>query len=110
MPSKPKPEGDLPATAPGLKPGDFALGSAESRAAARAKVQALEKLEGPQPGDIHLDWSDRPQTPEEQAGLAALYSRASVAGKADKRIPGIPVFWITFPDWFVPESTDAVGN
>lgn len=106
MASKPKPEGNEPATVPGLKPGDFALGSVESRAAARAKVEALQKLEGPQPYDIHLDWSRRKKTPAEARGLAALY-QASVNGKADKRIPSIPVFWITFPPWFVPPAENT---
>lgn len=87
-----------------VRPGDFEVGSTESRAAARAKLEALAKLEGPQPGDIHLDWSDKPNTREEQAAFAALH-KVCVARKADERIPGIPVFWITLPDWFVPEST-----
>lgn len=82
------------------RPGDFEVGSAESRAAARAVLQELAAKDGPQPGDVHLDWSDRPHAPEERAGLETLY-RVSIAGKKDKRIPGIPVFWITLPSWFV---------
>lgn len=109
MPSKPlktqNPGGDLPATDPGLRPGDFGLGSAESRAVARAKVQALGKLEGPQPGDVHLDWSHYAHSPEEQGRLATIY-RLVTSSKYD-RIPGIPVFWITLPDWFDPETTPA---
>lgn len=87
-----------------MKPGDFPLRSAESRAAARAKVQALKAMEGPQPGDVHLDWSHYKKTPKQEMFFGLLAARS--ASRKPERIPGIPHLWVKLPDWFViPEDT-----
>jgi hypothetical protein len=96
---------DAPATQQGPKPGDFVLGSAESRAAARAIVQWLAEKDGPQPGDIFIDLGFL--APKRAAEVYRLIHSAK-ASKASKgtpdRIPGEPKMWLKFPEGFDPDS------
>lgn len=111
MPSKllktQNPECDLPATIAGLKPGDFALGSAESRAAARANVQAIAKLERPQPGiDVllqleELGWPDR------HGSLIEILDGRGRLKNRPKRLAGIPLIWLALPPGLRPEALHA---
>lgn len=91
-----------------VRPGDFPLGSALSRAAARAEVQALKKLEGPKAGDIQVSWGDVEDTPEERARLEKVCR--IVADRKKNRCLGGTTIWLTLPDWFVvPESAARAG-
>lgn len=96
MPSKllktQNPECGLPATIPGLKPGDFALGSVESRAAARALIHGLDR---PQPGDIFLDLRFLGPKRAMEVWRAVLSTRNP--GKTFDRIPGEPRMWVRLP-------------
>ena len=91
-----------PATAQGPKPGDFVLGSAESRAAARAAVHLLAEKDGPQPGDIFIDLGFL--APKRAAEIYCLIrSDGESTGTLD-RIPGKPTIWIKPPGGFDPNS------
>lgn len=81
----------VPATDSGPKPGDFELGSVESRAAARAIVHRLSEKDGPQPGDIVCDFGFL--TVERAAEIYRLLH--SEPGKTP--VPGTTTTWIQFP-------------
>lgn len=100
MPSKPKSEGDLPATVPGPKPGDFALGSVESRAAARAILHRLAENDGPQPEDIFIDLSFL--TPQRVGEIWQLL-RSLGPDSERGRVPGEPKIWLKWPEGFNPK-------
>jgi len=95
---------DPPATAQGPKPGDFVLGSAESRAAARAAVCRIAEKDGPQPGDIFIDLGFL--TPKRAAEVYRVACSASESGRALDRIPGTPKMWLKFPEGCDPDSPD----
>ena len=97
----------LCATKQGPRPGDFALGSAESRAAARATVHRLTEQGGPQPGDITINLTFLTL---ERAGEICRVLRAL---KEDGRSrgwdkvppqPDSPRMWINWPDGFDPDA------
>jgi hypothetical protein len=96
-----QPHVESPATRHGLKPGDFALGSAESRAAARAIIHRLAEKDGPQPGDVSIDLGLLPP-----GQLAEFYRLilSSETNETDNRIPGRPKMWFNFPEEFNPDS------
>lgn len=77
-----------------------------SRAAARAQVQALKRLEGPRAGDIQVSWGDVEDTPEERARLEKVCRIVADRKKKDRRPGGFKI-WLKVPDWFVPESAPA---
>jgi hypothetical protein len=90
------------ATAKGPKPGDFVLGSAESRAAARAAVHRLAEKDGPQPGDIFIDLGFL--GPKRAAEICRLTCSERESKGTPDRIPGKPVVWIKRPEGFDPNS------
>jgi hypothetical protein len=93
---------DVPATRQGPKPGDFTLGSAESRAAARAVVHRLAEKDGPEPGDIFIDLDFLgPKRAVEVYRL--MCSDRESTGTLD-RIPGKPTMWLKRPEGFDPNS------
>jgi hypothetical protein len=90
------------ATAQGPKPGDFVLGSAESRAAARAIVQRPAEKDGPQPGDLVIDLGFL--TPER---AAKVYRVTFSVEKSERTPTGIlddSEMWIKWPEGFNPAS------
>jgi len=93
----------LSATKQGPKPGDFALGSAESRAAARAAVNQLTTKRGPQPGDItiNLTFLTRERAREICRVLRALKENGESRGwdKIPPQ-PDSPRMWIKWPEGF----------
>jgi hypothetical protein len=92
-----------PATAQGPKPGDFGLGSAASRAAARSIVQRLAEKDGPQPGDIIVDLGFL--APKRAAEVYRLiHSDDRELKEPLDRIPGKPVMWLKRPEGFDPNS------
>lgn len=118
MPSKPlktqKPEDDSPATVSGPRPGDFALGSVESRAAARAILHQL--TDRPQPGDIFIDLSFLTPNRVREVLELVLSHRASegMLGRQPERIQGQPMMWLKRPEGFglnaVPKSKSSTGT
>jgi hypothetical protein len=102
--AKPQP---LPATNSALQPGDFPLGSVESRAAARVAVQRIQGQDSPQKGDVLLQleatgWPDR-----HRKIMEILYRRRD--GHMPKRNPGIPIFWLALPEGRSFESIGVVS-
>ena len=95
-----------PATARGPKPGDFVLGSAESRAAARARVRRLAEQDGPQPGDIFIDVDVGFLTRERAAEIYRVIHSPRESREAFNRTPGEPKTWFKFkfPAGFDPNS------
>jgi hypothetical protein len=93
---------DLPATAQGPKPGDFVLGSAESRATARAIVQRLTEKDGPQPGDIFIDLGFL--APKRVAEIYRVIRSFRESSGVLDRIPGNLKMWFKFPEGFSPDS------
>jgi hypothetical protein len=91
-----------PATAQGPKPGDFVLGSAESRAAARATVHRLAEKDGPQPGDIFIDLTFL--TPKRAEEIYRLHCSVGESREALGRISSTPKMWLKFPEGFNPDS------
>ena len=94
---------DLPATARGPKPGDFPLGSVESRAAARAIVDQRAQSDGPQPGEVVVDLGFL--ATERAVEIYRLIRSIRELRRPD-RIPGQPMIWFkfTFPEGFDPDS------
>jgi hypothetical protein len=88
-------------------PADFPLGSAASRAAARAMLQQLAENDGPQPGDI---WIDLTFLTLERATEICRVSRAlreeSVSRGWDRipPQPDSPRMWIKWPEGFDPDA------
>ena len=98
---------DTPATVQGPKPGDFVLGSAESRAAARTIVQGLAKNDGPQPGDIWIDLTFL--TPDRAGEICRVLQTLEEDGvsKGWDRIPpepDSPRMWFKWPEGFDPDA------
>jgi hypothetical protein len=91
-----------PATAQGPKPGDFGLGSAASRAAARSIVQRLAEKDGPQPGDIFIDLGFL--APKRAAEIYRLIRCDGESTGTLDRIPGKPTIWIKPLEGFDPNS------
>jgi hypothetical protein len=87
------------ATYLGPKPTDFPIGSVESRAAARAVVQQLARNDGPQPGDMSVDFSWVSLTRAEE-----LWRLFTTRGPELPDCPG-PKMWITFPEGFKPPES-----
>ena len=88
------------------RPADFPLGSIESRAAARAIVQELtEANDRPRDGDVVLDLSGASETRAHEIYTIIHEKRKASNCEQDPipRIPGIPKFWLKFPDGFNPD-------
>ena len=93
---------DSRATPQGPKPGDFVLGSAESRAAARVVVHRLAEKDGPQPGDIFIDLGFL--GPKRAVEIyRVMCSEGESTGTLDRK-PGYPKMWLKFPEGFDPNS------
>jgi len=105
-----------PATKRGPKPGDFALGSAESRAAARATVHQLTTKRGPQPGDIVVDLTflglERATEIWHLSNALKEDVRACTGTYHDETSP--PRIWLKFPEGFdagaLPENKKTVRD
>jgi hypothetical protein len=95
---------ELPATAQGPKPGNYNLGSAESRAAARAIVYGLEKMDGPQPGDIRVDMTFL--TLERATEIWRTLRAVREHSPGIPREPESRRIWIKWPVGFDPDAAD----
>lgn len=101
-----QPDADSPATKRGPRPGDFALGGLQSRAAARAIIHRLAEDHGPKPGDIFLNlrFLTIQRTAEIYRALRSFRNARGVSDEPSPRIPGLPKMWLQFPKGFDPNS------
>lgn len=93
---------DSPATRQGPMPGNFVLGSAESRAAARAAVHRLTEKQSPQPGDIFVDLGSL--GPKRAAEIYRVARNQRESTGTPDRIPGRSMMWLKLPKGLDPDS------
>lgn len=99
-------EGLQPATDSALRPGDFAVGSRKSRAAARAVLEQRKKPSHP-PG-FRLDLSS-----EIFERCQEIYAKLASRPPRDPLRAGEPYMVIRFPNGFTPAAppnTDRLGD
>jgi hypothetical protein len=101
---------DLPATSQGPKPGNYILGSAESRAAARAILHRPGERDLPLPGDIFLDLGmfALKRAEEVYRALGCLEEANASRGTVDRTPSGLRM-WLKFPEGFDPTSLPKAG-
>jgi hypothetical protein len=77
-------------------PADFALGSPESRAAARARVQQILDNNAPRKGDVLIQLEETGWPERHRKIVHVLAGRGRFEGEPE-RLPGIPLLWVALP-------------
>jgi len=97
-----EPDEPLAATKAGPRPADFPIGSVASRAAARAIVNRLADMDGPQPGvDVLLQLEETGWPERHREIIRVLEGQGRFTSKPE-RLPGVPLLLCALPADFNP--------